>query len=69
MINRNYYLKQLIERKHSLKIKIVTGLEDLENHIYLVKFLSEEEKKETANYRYLDAKFYRAKENENQNNL
>ena len=26
MINRNYYLKQLIERKHSSKIKIVTGL-------------------------------------------
>ena len=26
MINRDYYLKQLIERKHSSKIKIVTGL-------------------------------------------
>ena len=26
MINRNYYLKQLIEKKHSSKIKIVTGL-------------------------------------------
>lgn len=26
MINRNYYLKQLIEKKHSSKIKIVTVL-------------------------------------------
>ena len=26
MINRDYYLNQLIERKHSSKIKIVTGL-------------------------------------------
>ena len=26
MINRNYYLKQLIEKKHSSKIKIATGL-------------------------------------------
>ena len=26
MISRNYYLKQLIEKKHSSKIKIVTGL-------------------------------------------
>ena len=26
MINRDYYLKQLIEKKHSSKIKIVTGM-------------------------------------------
>ena len=33
MINREYYLKQLIERKHLSKIKIVTGLKLIKDAI------------------------------------
>ena len=33
MINREYYLKQLVERKHSSKIKIVTSLKLIKDAI------------------------------------
>ena len=34
MINRDYYLNQLIEKQRSSKVKINIGLEGLANHIY-----------------------------------